>query len=72
MKIHNECFKRKTLTSGIESDIMIFAGDKPDKQQKEIWKNWKKCLTTKWGFDKIIFDRCKSGFDPWKLNNGYE
>ena len=38
MKIYSECFKRKTLTSGIGSDIIIFAGDKPDKQQKEIWK----------------------------------
>ena len=41
-KIYGECFKRKTLTSGIENDIIIFAGDKPDKRWKKLFKiKWK-------------------------------
>ena len=56
-KIYGECFKRKTLTSGIVSDIIIFAGDKPDKQLKRNLKKMKKCLTIKRRFDRIIFGR---------------
>ena len=46
MKIYSECFKRKTLTSGIESDILIFADDKSAKQQKKT-KVLKKVLDEK-------------------------
>ena len=46
-KIYSECFERKTLTSGIESDIIIFAGDKPDEQLKRNLKKLKKVLDNK-------------------------
>ena len=46
MKIYGECFKRKTLTSEIESDIIIFAGDNQTSNKKKFEK-MKKVLDNK-------------------------
>ena len=60
-KICSECFKRKTLTSEIEHDIVSFADNNSEEQAlKKISENQKKCLTIKRRFDKIIFVAAKA------------
>ena len=46
-KIYSECFRRKTLTSGIDSDIITFADEKSAKHWKRNLKKLKKVLDNK-------------------------